>query len=690
MTSETKLPHLQWNDRGHPRSTKFDDVYFSETDGLAESRYVFLDGNQLAKKWRALEPNSVFIIGETGFGTGLNFLACWQLWQKTAPDNCRLHFISVEKFPLSNLQLKKALCAWPELKNFIAPLLDQYPPIPATDFRRLVFDEGKVTLTLLFDDAENALTQLLPIDKCGAKVGSKNIALGSSQFKVDAWFLDGFAPAKNPEMWTSEVFKLVSRLSRRGTSFATFTVAGEIRRKLESEGFKLTKLPGFGRKREMLSGELTQPTIPAASPKPDASWHLTEAQNKNNKLLSVAILGAGICGAITANILAKRNIKVYVIERNTIAAGASGNRQGIVYGKLSHANDVLARFNLMALHFAHHYYQRLGFFEKCGEKCGVIYIAQNKRQRETYREIAAKFSDAKNFVKWANAAELSTLANIPLTHEGLYLADSGWLKPKEMCRSLLDHTNINVIENSKIDTIRQSNQRWHMSLKRETLDRETLEQETLSLHTDALVIAAGAEIRNLPLTEHLSVKSIRGQVTHVDASSDSQQLRSVICGNGYIAPESDNQHCIGASFNLHEHTCAIRNEDQQANINAVAELTQMPPLQANCSDRGRVSFRATTPDYLPIVGPVAKPDVFIDRFCRFRTNLKATVDELGAYHPNLYTLTGMGSRGLAYAPLCADLLTNLITGEPIPLPLELYQHLHPARFIVRDIARNRL
>lgn len=212
------------------RSERFDDVYFSAEDGLAETRHVFIEGNNLPGAWAGRER---FVIAETGFGTGLNFLTAWKLFKETAGPGQRLDFISFEQFPLGPEEIREALEVWgDELKEEIEVLLRRYPLL-IPGFHKIVVDEY-VSLLLVFDDVNRALPGL--------------------DAKVDCWFLDGFKPASNPEMWTETVFENMARLSAPGASFATFTAAGFVKRGLQDAGFTVTKVPGFGRKREMLVG----------------------------------------------------------------------------------------------------------------------------------------------------------------------------------------------------------------------------------------------------------------------------------------------------------------------------------------------------------------------------------------------------------------------------------------------------
>ncbi|MGA9705098.1 tRNA (5-methylaminomethyl-2-thiouridine)(34)-methyltransferase MnmD, partial [Pseudomonas sp.] len=236
---------LDWDDQGRPHSRVFDDVYFSDQSGLEETRYVFLQQNRLQERFAALADGARLVIGETGFGTGLNFLCAWQLFEQHAAPGARLHFVSVEKYPLSHADLQRALALWPELSPLADQLLAQYIAIHQ-GFQRLVLAQGRVTLTLLIGDALEQLPQL--------------------DAQIDAWFLDGFAPAKNPDMWTAELFAELARLAAPGSTISTFTSTGWVRRLINAAGFKMKRTPGIGHKWEILRGEFLG--WPAETPAP--------------------------------------------------------------------------------------------------------------------------------------------------------------------------------------------------------------------------------------------------------------------------------------------------------------------------------------------------------------------------------------------------------------------------------------
>ncbi len=232
---------IRWDAQGVPHSVLFRDKYFCTQNGLEEYRYILKEGSHLSERFAALDScqNGIFVVGETGFGTGLNFCALWELWEEYAPPSWTLRFISVELYPLSSVDLDRALCAWPALEKYRQLLSAQYQPLPG-EVQDFYFQNDRVRLTVLFEDVVDALKRLAQENRVVSK--------------VDAWLLNGFSPFANPRMWVPDVFSGMARLSKTGTTFSTFTVAGAVRRGLETAGFSVQKFPGYGTKKHMLRG----------------------------------------------------------------------------------------------------------------------------------------------------------------------------------------------------------------------------------------------------------------------------------------------------------------------------------------------------------------------------------------------------------------------------------------------------
>ncbi len=694
-----RSPGIAWDDKGCPFSTTFGDVYFSKAGGVDESRHVFIEGNALPRRFAGLPANSAFTIGETGFGTGLNFLVAWQCWQRQRRDaTAQLHFLSLEKFPLARRDLDRALALWPALAQYRRALIAAYPPQPASGFHRLKFARGKIVLTLYFGDAAEGLEQLAAIGEAGPIVQATSCSLGAASAGVDAWFLDGFAPAKNPHMWSARLLRALTAISAPSASFATFTAAGAVRRSLTECGFVCEKIAGFGRKREMLIGQrddkpVTQPHIPR-SPTADVrqvssrerrvepSWHLVE----NASLGSVnhcLVIGGGLAGCHTALALAEKNIEVTLLERHgQLARETSGNRQGVVYAKLSPHSDPLSRFNLAALIYANHIYQSYSLYQHCGEQCGVLHLATNDGQEDRYRQLADQFWQEESFAEWAPPRRCREISGVSSRLPALYLPKAGWLSPPALCHRLVQHENITPKVNSEVAHLKFEDHQWiALDAKRHPL-----------ASADAVVIAAAAEALWLPQCRHLPLKKVRGQITHIAAQAALENLRTVLCGDGYVAPPFEAECCIGATFTLNNDASAPLPVDHAENI---AKLRQLSPDFANLAvnpnnANGRVGFRCTTPDYLPIVGPLAVAEPLRQTFSVFKKKANAVVDAPGVYYPHLYCNLGHGSRGLCYTPLCAEILASIISGQFAPISRELYRYLHPARFMIRDLMRNKI
>ncbi len=294
-------PEASWS-AGQLRSARFDDVYFSADGGLGEARAVFLAGCGLPGRWRGRRR---FTVGELGFGTGLNILALLQMWQQHRPPGATLHIFSVEGFPLARADAAAAHAQWPELAALSAPLLAQWPA-GARGMHRIGWPGLGATLDLAVLDVDAALSGWTG--------------------RADAWFLDGFSPAKNPSMWSADVLAAVARASAPGARAATYSVAAAVRQGLEAGGFSLTRKPGFGHKRERLEASL-----------PGAATDLPAPR--------VAIIGAGIAGASLARALADLGV-----EAQVFAAGpmASGNPAALVSPRLAAGSTVGAALHAQA------------------------------------------------------------------------------------------------------------------------------------------------------------------------------------------------------------------------------------------------------------------------------------------------------------------------------------------------------
>lgn len=654
---------LCWDDDALPRSLAFDDIYYSRDDGLAESRHVFIDGNDIPRRLR--EPVSrPLVIGETGFGTGLNFLLTWQAWRQAPAGRRCLHFLSVERYPLTREDLRRALAPWRELEALSDQLADRYP-LPVRGQHRLLFEGGRVILDLWLEDAGEAYADLA----------------GRGAAPVDAWYLDGFAPARNADMWQAQLLRSIGALSRDGASAATFTAASQVRRDLASAGFTVTRVPGFGRKRESLRATLA--AGPRPLPRTQTPWDIPETSHTDITREAV-VIGAGLAGATVADALARRGIKVCVLDRGSVAGAASGNDQGVLYTRLSRRHSTLTDFALQSYLYARDFYRQLfadGSLADAsdGALCGYF---QQARSDGDLDYLARALHAVPQLARVLDAGQASAVLGINQPGSGYWFPGSGWLHPPAVCRALLAHDNIRVLEHCGDIRLEQQPGGWLACNGTGELARGA-----------SVIVAAGTGSRALAGLDWLPLQPIRGQTTQLPSTPPLDSLRAVLCHEGYIAPARRGVHCIGATFDPNETGDSVLAKDHRRNLAALAAAlpacaSQLDTLEAG-SLEGRSATRCASPDYLPLVGPVPDREAFLQRFAGLGNNARQFIDSRGPVMAGLFISTGHGSRGLTSTPLAAEILASQIAAEPVPLSRHLERALLPARFLIRDLKRGR-
>ncbi|WP_223532516.1 bifunctional tRNA (5-methylaminomethyl-2-thiouridine)(34)-methyltransferase MnmD/FAD-dependent 5-carboxymethylaminomethyl-2-thiouridine(34) oxidoreductase MnmC [Pseudomonas sp. BF-R-30] len=655
------LPHAQldWDDQGRPYSRVFDDVYFSDKSGLDETRYVFIEQNRLAERFAALPEGGRLVIGETGFGTGLNFLCAWQVFEQHAAAGARLHFVSVEKYPLSPADLQRALALWPELKVFADQLLGQYVAIHQ-GFQRLTLDHGRVTLTLLIGDALEQLPQL--------------------DARIDAWFLDGFAPAKNPDMWTAELFAELARLAAPGASISTFTSTGWVRRLLNAAGFKMKRTPGIGHKWEIMRGEFLGWPRETPAPALDKPWFARPAPLTSER--QALVIGAGLAGCASAASLAARGWQVTLLERHdAIAREASGNPQGVLYLKLSAHGTALSQMIVSGFGYTRRLLEHLQR-GRDWDDCGVLQLAFNAKEAERQAQLAAAFPA--DLLHLLDQPEAQAVAGIGLAHGGLFYPEGGWVHPPALCQWQAAQPLIQLLTHHDALELRKVEGRW-----------QAWDGERLLADAPVVVLAGAAEIQRFPESAELPLKRIRGQITRLAQTPQSQALSTVVCAEGYVAPARLGEHTLGASFDFKSDDLTPTTAEHLGNLAMLEEISHdlVERLQADKlapeSLQGRAAFRCTSPDYLPIVGPLADTQAFTQAYAALGKDARQVPDVECPWLDGLYVNSGHGSRGLITAPLSAELLAAWLDNEPLPLPRSVAEACHPNRFALRRLIRGK-
>ncbi|AEH32640.1 bifunctional tRNA (5-methylaminomethyl-2-thiouridine)(34)-methyltransferase MnmD/FAD-dependent 5-carboxymethylaminomethyl-2-thiouridine(34) oxidoreductase MnmC [Vibrio anguillarum] len=667
MTSITNAT-LGWNEAGTPVSDQFDDVYFSNVNGLEETRYVFLSQNHIPQRWHQYDQKR-FVIAETGFGTGLNFLAVWQEFDAFRQQNPNaplqaLHFISFEKYPLNKHDLITAHQAWPELATY-AKKLQQHYPIAVPECHRIVLDDGAITLDLWFGDIKECMPQV-PTTEQGV---------------VDAWFLDGFAPSKNPEMWNQTLFENMAKLAKHKATCATFTAAGFVRRGLIEAGFSMKKVKGFGTKREMIAGQLEHKT-PYSNIKP---WF---AIAPTTNVTDVAIIGGGIASATLAKMLNRRGINVSLYCADPQAAqGASGNRQGAVYPLLNKDHSGVSRVFAPAFLFARQFVEQMAQTVPFDHDwCGVTQLMWD--EKSTQKQMAmleGKFNP--QLMHYCD--QQATLQNVGLPTDmvSLHYPLGGWLCPAQLTQGLFDQLSqserFNAYFNHEVESLR-----WDEIQRQWTLSINGNEK-----HHQCVVIANGHQFDHLEQTQALPLGKVKGQVSHIPTSETLQKLSSVLCYDGYMTPHNPNtqQHCIGASYDRSQINQAFDAAAQQENGQRLTRCindqnwTQQVDTSSNQSRQG---VRCVSRDHLPFVGNVGNfEQIKLDYQPLTSQDPQQTPSV--AHYPHLYCMLGLGSRGLSSAPLMAELLASQMNGDPLPLAVDVLETLHPSRMWVRKLKKGK-
>ena len=654
--------NLEFNAEGTPVSRDFDDVYFSNDNGLEETRYVFLEGNHLSTRFPE-HPRRLFVVAESGFGTGLNFLTLWQAFdcfRAAYPEATlqRLHFISFEKFPLTAHDLRLAHQRWPELAHWAEQLQTQWPPAIG-GCHRLILDDGRVTLDLWLGDI-NDLTDKLD---------------DSMNQKVDAWFLDGFAPAKNPDMWSPHLFSAMARLARPGATLATFTSAGFVRRGLQEAGFTMRKTKGFGRKRDMLVGVMEQDlAIPAQAP-----WFARRASTSRE----VAIVGGGIASALLSLALLHRGwqVTLYCADEAP-ATGASGNRQGALYPLLSSHDPALFQFFPAAFTFARRLYDSLPVaFDH--DWCGVTQLGWDEKSQQKITQMLS-LGLPEDIAHAVTAQQVAETAGVDTGCGGIQYPLGGWLCPAELTSAAIalgQSRGLTVHYAHKVQSLSRT-AHWKLRFA-----------DGKEVQHASVVLANGHHISQFTQTASLPVYPVGGQVSHIPTAPQLSKLRQVLCYDGYLTPQnpSNGHHCIGASYHRGETDMQYSEADQQQNRQRLLDCFPDASWakEVNVGEgQARCGVRCATRDHLPMAGNVPDYDATLEVYQDLADSKETAVS--APVHPELFMLGGLGSRGLCSAPLLAEALAAQMSDEPVPLDRVTLAGLNPNRLWVRKLLKGKM
>ncbi|MGZ5269972.1 MAG: tRNA (5-methylaminomethyl-2-thiouridine)(34)-methyltransferase MnmD [Ramlibacter sp.] len=592
---------VAWSPEGTPHSPRFGDIYRSAAGGLAQARHVFLAGCGLPQAWAGQHHWRIL---ETGFGLGLNFLAAWRAWKDDPHRPQLLHFVSVEAFPVAADDLLRSVRPHPELQPLAADLAAQWWGL-VPGVHRLVFEGGRVVLTLGIGDARSALQE--------------------QDFQADALFLDGFDPARNPAMWDLPLLKAVARLCRRGAAVATWTVAAAVRHDLAQCGFVADKAPGLPPKRDCLRGRF------------DPAWPLRQdAAPAAATPGSAVVVGAGLAGSAAAAALARRGWDVQVLDRaDAPAAGASALPAGLLAPHASPDDNLLSRLSRSGVRMTLQQASARLCADRDWDHSGVL----------ERRAAPARVADlGEPGQPWQQPRP-----------DGLWHAAGAWIKPAALVRAWLAEPGVRFTGRAQVARLHRLEDQW-----------EAADAQGLPLARADLVVVAAALDSAALLPAPVALHPVRGQVSWQLHGGELPMPASPVNGNGHFLPavplESGMAWLTGSTYGRGETSLQPLPQDQFANLNRLRTL--LPEVAACLQpafDAGAVNawcgVRCASSDRRPLLGPVA---------------------------PGLWVSTAMGSRGLTFAWLCAELLAARLHGEPLPLPERLAAALDVARQIPRD------
>lgn len=626
---------IDFGDAEAPRSLDYDDIYHPRAGAREQARHVFLGGNGLPGRWARRQR---FVVLETGFGLGHNFLATWAAWRDD-PARCdRLWFVSVEKHPavLDDLRRAHVLSPWPAL---VRELLDAWPPA-TPDLHTIALAEGRVMLRLAFGDATAWMPRLM--------------------LQADAIYLDGFSPARNPAMWSEPVLHRLRHLAAQDATLATWSVAQVVRSALQRAGFELQHRPGFDRKREMLVGRFA-PTYALRVP-PGLRFGTAPGG------VAVAVVGAGLAGSAVAEALHRHGTSVQVFEQATQpAAGASGNAAGLLHGVV-HAEDTLhARWHRTAfLHAVASTAAALVDGSVHGRLTGLLRL-ETQLDTDAMRERITRLGLPAGYVQACDAREATQWAGVPIAGPAWCYPRGGWLDPRSIVQRRLARSGDGLRLGARVAALQRSErERWRL------LD----EAGRCLTEVDHVVLANAHDALRLHAAPLGDWRSTRGQVSLLPAASlGPPALLRPLAGAGYAIPLPDGDWLCGATRDADDHDAGLRQSDHQRNLEAVGRLIDRAMPEAQASLPGRVAWRLETHDRLPWVGALPQADA--------PRTLRDDQPRYVARVPGLHILAGLGSRGLAQSALGADIVAAWITGAPMPVGRDLLDAVDAARHVAR-------
>lgn len=609
---------LQYDEHGVPCSTRYGDVYHSASGALAQAAHVFLGGNELPSRWR---HQSVFTICETGFGLGQNFLATWHAWRED-PQRCRtLHYLAFEAHPFTSGDLMEVLLPrLPASHQGLVRSLGAAWPALLPGMHRLEFEGGALTLTLAFGGIQRLARQV--------------------QARVDAFFLDGFTPQRNPEMWSASVFGQLRRLARAGATAATWCSAGQVRRDLQDAGFLVSKAPGFAHKRDMTVARL-RPGLGVTDDLPVSE--------------RVAIIGGGLAGAGIAQAMALRGHEVQVYDpafRVGLSSSHTGHLAAALVPALTVDDDTRSRLSRVGLERARARWLSLDGAAR-PQGCGALVCAMTPDEASAQRHALACLNFPADWVCWLDAAQASARAGMVVRHGGLWFSQALSVCPQDLLAAIFASPGIDTQAQHISGLERAADGGWQLYGALGEVCGEADQVVFANAHDAAGMLATFSPASVLPKLGGMT--RLAGQISYFPVCKEGVQTpHCILSGKGYSLPPRDGMGVAGSTYLPEGSACVVSQAGHEA---IAAQLDTWLSIHddswlAAPPQGGWAGWRAVSRDHLPFVGAIAGV-------------------------PGAWLACAYGSRGLTWSALAGDVLGALLGGEPVPVERELLHRIAP-------------
>lgn len=655
---------LAFNAEGLPWSPRYGDVYHPRGGAFVQARHVFLGGNDLPARWQdPADPQRRFVILETGFGLGNNFLATWQAWRDTPGPRAPLDFISLEQHPFLAHDLRRAHAASP-CPEQVEALLAQWPAL-THNLHSLSFENGQVRLLLAFGDALQWLPELVA--------------------SVDAFYLDGFARACNPMLWQDCVYKAMARLAAPGATAATWSAAHALRKGLTSAGFEVRLAAGSLGKREMTLARYAPRFTPRAAPR------RTPARAAPTPRQAL-IVGGGLAGCATAWALARVGWHSTVLDTHPHpAAGASGNPAGLFHGIVTGQDGTHARLYRAAALAITQVVRDAVAQGTAGQAQGLLRLVQ-QRDGQAMRALIAAQGLPPSYVQALDAAQAGAAGGWSAPSGAWLFPGGGWVDPSGLCRAYLAWAGpaVQWRGGARVASITCSD-------PGEATCWTALDAEGRPLgQAPVLVLANAGDSLRLLSHPDWPMTPVRGQLSWCEHADQAIQMgwppsgpTLPVAGAGYALPPWGLRRLFGATSQPGDMDPRPRLADHAANLQQWHRLQGHGPLDDETALamarrlrlEGRVGWRWTTGDKLPLWGSVPETT-----WQGARQAVPLQVRH-AARVPGLFVCTGLGSRGITWSALAGQVLAALVSDTVCPLESSLLDAVDPARF---DVRRSRL